>query len=102
MLAIRHDYISIFRSTWILYSTTPYFRPPASRDTAPRALRGRKECNVKNASPARSDEPFLLKVERTATQEAHEQFTPGDFFREAGTVIAVCLVLGVLMQLLLT
>jgi hypothetical protein len=72
------------------------------RDTAPRALPGRKECIVKNASPARSDEPFLLKVERTATQEAHEQFTPGDFFREAGTVIAVCLVLGVLMQLLLT
>jgi hypothetical protein len=57
---------------------------------------------VKNASPARSDEPFLLEVERTATQEAHEQFTPGDFFREAGTVIAACLALGLLMQFLLT
>jgi hypothetical protein len=57
---------------------------------------------VKNASPARSDEPFLLEVKRTAIQETHEQFTPGDFFREAGTMIAVCLVLGLLMQLLLT
>jgi hypothetical protein len=73
-----------------------------ARDTAPRALRGRKECTMKNASPARSDEPFLLGVERTAIQETHEQFTPGDFFREAGTMIAVCLVLGLLMQLLLT
>ena len=57
---------------------------------------------MKNASPARSDEPFLLEVKRTAIQETHEQFTPGDFFREAGTMIAVCLVLGLLMQLLLT
>lgn len=73
-----------------------------ARDRAPRALPGRKECNVKNASPARSDEPFLLDVERTAIQETHEQFTPGDFFREAGTVIAVCLALGLLMQFLLT
>jgi hypothetical protein len=72
-----------------------------ARDGASRALRGRKECTVKNASPARSDESFLFEVERTATQETHEQFTPGDFFREAGTVIAVCLALGVLMQLLL-
>jgi hypothetical protein len=56
---------------------------------------------VKNASPTRSDQPFLFEVERTATQESHEQFTPGDFFREAGTVIAVCLAVGVLMQLLL-
>lgn len=73
-----------------------------ARDGAPRALPGRKECTVKNASPARSDEPFLLEVERTAIQETHEPFTPGDFFREAGTVIAVCLALGVLMQILLT
>ena len=73
-----------------------------ARDRAPRALPGRKECNVKNASPARSDEPFLLEVERTSTQETHEQFTPGAFFREAGTMIAVCLVVGLLMQILLT
>jgi hypothetical protein len=56
---------------------------------------------VKNANPAQSDEPFLLEVERTAVSETDEQFTPGDFFHEAGTVIAVCLALGVLMQLLL-
>ena len=73
-----------------------------ARDRAPRALPDRKECNVKNASPARSGEPFLLEVERTSTQETPEQFTPGDFFREAGTVIAVCLALGLLMQFLLT
>jgi hypothetical protein len=29
------------------------------------------------------------------------QFTPAEFFRDAGTVIAVCLGLGLLMQLLL-
>ena len=73
-----------------------------ARDRAPRALPGGKECNLKNASPARSDEPFLLDVERTAIQETHEQFTPGDFFKEAGTIIAVCLALGLLMQFLLT
>ncbi len=56
---------------------------------------------MKNANPARSHEPFLLEVERTAVSETDEQFTPGDFFQEAGTVIAVCLALGVLMQLLL-
>ena len=72
-----------------------------ARDRAPRALRGHKECTVKNARPARSDEPFLLEVERTAIQNTHEQFTPDDFFREAGTVIAVCLALGLLMKLLL-
>jgi hypothetical protein len=65
-------------------------------------LRDRKESNVKNANIVRSDEPFLLEVERTAIQETDQQFTPGDFFREAGTVIAACLALGLLMQLLLT
>lgn len=73
-----------------------------TRDRASRVLRGRKEGTVKNASPARSHEPFLLEVERTANQETHEPFTPRDFFREAGTVLAVCLVLGLLMRLLLT
>ena len=57
---------------------------------------------MKNASPARSDEPFLAEVERAANQNTDEQFTPGDFFKEAGTVVAVCLALGLLMQLVLT
>ena len=64
-------------------------------------MRGRKECIVKDASPARSGESFPFKAERAAIPVAHARFTPGDFFREAGTVIAVCLSLGVLMQLLL-
>jgi hypothetical protein len=29
------------------------------------------------------------------------RFTPADFFRDAGTVIAVCLALGLLAQILL-
>jgi hypothetical protein len=29
------------------------------------------------------------------------QFTPADFFKDAGTIIAVCLALGLLMQILL-
>ena len=69
-----------------------------AHDRASRALPDHEECAVK--SPARSDEPFLLEVERTAIPETHEQFTPGDYLVDAGTVIAVCLALGLLMQLL--
>jgi hypothetical protein len=43
-------------------------------------------------------------VERNvASDDAHEasQFTPAAFFKDAGAIIAVCLGLGLLMQVLL-
>jgi hypothetical protein len=33
--------------------------------------------------------------------DSHARFTPTDFFRDAGTMIAVCLVLGLLAQIVL-
>ncbi len=35
-------------------------------------------------------------------QEPVSVYPPGQFFREAGTLIAVCLALGLIFQLLLT
>ena len=67
-----------------------------------RALRGREEADVKNANVVQSDEFRTLDMEHTAGQDADRQFTPGDFFREAGIVIAVCLALGAILQVLLT
>ena len=40
------------------------------------------------------------KVSRDSAESADE-FTPAEFFKDAGRVIAVCLGLGLLMQLLL-
>jgi hypothetical protein len=46
-------------------------------------------------------------LERTEPQDATAvagdlgQFTPAEFFKDAGTVIAVCLGLGLMMQLVL-
>lgn len=39
--------------------------------------------------------------DRTALVQEAGKFTPAEFFKDAGTVIAVCLGLGLLMQLLL-
>jgi hypothetical protein len=65
-------------------------------------LPGRKEACVKNANVVQSDEFRTLAMERAANQDTDRQFTPGDFFREAGIVIAVCLALGAILQVLLT
>lgn len=72
-----------------------------ARDSGVANSARRKERIVKNVSSTQAQELFLLEVERSAAEETHEQFTPGDFFQEAGTVIAICLALGMLMQLLL-
>ena len=66
----------------------------------PSALPGDKEGPVRNANAARSDEPRVFDQEQMAIQEADRQFTPGQFLLEAGTVIAVCLGLGLLAQVL--
>jgi len=67
----------------------------------------REEVDVKNANVVQRDEFRTLDMERTvdmnraAGQDTDRQFTPGDFFREAGIVIAVCLALGAILQVLL-
>ena len=57
---------------------------------------------MKNANVVLSHEVRALDMEYAAKQETDRQFTPGDFFREAGIVIAVCLALGAILQVLLT
>jgi hypothetical protein len=57
---------------------------------------------VKNANVVQSDEFRTLDTKPTVNQDTDRHFTPGDFFREAGVVIAVCLALGAFFQILLT
>jgi hypothetical protein len=59
------------------------------------------ESDVSNANLARDATPHASDNEDTVTSGLNAQFTPGQFFREAGTIIAVCLGLGLLFQLLL-
>jgi hypothetical protein len=59
------------------------------------------ESNVRNASLAREAAPHAFDNEDTVTSATNARFTPGQFFREAGTIIAICLGLGLLFQLLL-
>ena len=47
------------------------------------------------ARPRASDEGSMTRRESGGT------FTPGQFFREAGTLIAVCLAVGLLTRILL-
>jgi hypothetical protein len=63
---------------------------------------GREETLVKNANVVQSGEFRTLDTNRTVSRDAERHFAPGDFFREAGVVIAVCLALGALFQILLT
>jgi hypothetical protein len=62
------------------------------------------ECHVRNAnfaSDARSNVPDAVDDEETFPSGSGARFTPGQFFREAGTIIAVCLGLGMLIQIVL-
>jgi hypothetical protein len=43
----------------------------------------------------------VLDADDADAHDTDRQFTPADFFKEAGAIIAVCLGLGVLMQILL-
>ena len=56
---------------------------------------------MKNLNVMREVGQSARNDEATFAGNAGAQFTPGAFFRDAGTVIAVCLGLGLLMQLLL-
>jgi hypothetical protein len=56
---------------------------------------------VKNIHIAPDADHRVLDDEAPADQDSAAHFTPGKFFKEAGTLIAVCLGLGLLMQILL-
>jgi hypothetical protein len=66
-----------------------------------RAWRGCKECSVKNVNVARGVRSHDFDQQQALSHDSGIRFTPGQFFKEAGTVIAVCLVLGLVAQVLL-
>jgi hypothetical protein len=50
---------------------------------------------------ARNARQRVFDADDADAHDTDRQFTPADFFKEAGAIIAVCLGLGVLMQILL-
>jgi hypothetical protein len=64
-------------------------------------LNGCEEDQVKNIHVARDMRPHDLEYEDKSVFDSVTPFTPGEFFKDAGTVIAVCLGLGLLMRILL-
>ena len=64
------------------------------------AFEGGKEGHVRNIDIAGDLERSAPRDEAALAGDL-SNFTPAEFFKEAGTVIAVCLGLGLLMQLLL-
>jgi hypothetical protein len=56
---------------------------------------------VKNLNVVRDVAPDARNDAARFSNAANLRFTPGEFFRDAGTVIVVCLGLGLLMQVLL-
>ena len=55
---------------------------------------------MKNLIIARFSRSDGFAASGTVSSDRDKRFTPGQFFRELGTLIAVCLALGVLAQLL--
>jgi hypothetical protein len=55
---------------------------------------------VRTIHTTRTGTPSAFSADDTAAHESGPRFTPGDFLKEAGTLIAVCLGLGVLMRVL--
>ena len=56
---------------------------------------------MRNPDFARDARPHAFDDEDTVTHDEGERFTPGQFCKEAGTIIAVCLGLGLLVQIVL-
>jgi hypothetical protein len=56
---------------------------------------------VKNLHIVRDAMLRTPDIERTINTDPGTAFTPGEFFRDAGTLIAVCLGLGLLTRVLL-
>jgi len=62
---------------------------------------GRGERQVKNLHIVHDAMLRTPDIERTINADREAVFTPGEFFRDAGTLIAVCLGLGLLTRVLL-
>jgi hypothetical protein len=71
---------------------------PAPR--AARAFEGGKEDHVRNIDIA-GDLQRSAPQDWAATADQPDECAPAEFLEDAGTIIAVCLGLGLLMQLLL-
>jgi hypothetical protein len=71
------------------------------RARAPHALGGRKEGQVKNLNVVRDVGQSARNDEAMFASASGARFTSAEFFTDAGTVIAVCLGLGLLMRLVL-
>jgi hypothetical protein len=56
---------------------------------------------VKNLHFEQNVQPVTRQNDVALDDGSGAQFTPADFFKEAGTIIAACLGLGLLMQVLL-
>jgi hypothetical protein len=50
---------------------------------------------------AQNVQPVIRRNDVSRADNSGRQFTPADFLRDAGTIIAGCLALGLLMQVLL-
>ena len=56
---------------------------------------------MRNLPGEHADRPRAFDVEGGNAADRGAGFTPAEFFRDAGTLIAGCLGLGLLMQMLL-
>ena len=56
---------------------------------------------MKIANIVREGRSHIFDSSRGTRRDLGGTFTPGQFFREAGTLIALCLALGLLMSVLL-
>jgi hypothetical protein len=68
---------------------------------APHAVSGCKESHVRNIHIEAGMRQRALDVEDTVVENSSPRFTAGEFFKDAGGIIAICLGLGLLMQVLL-
>ena len=86
------------RSEWIFNFIRLYFR---ASGRGSHSLGGCKESRVKNIKFDGDVNKHALAPGTTIIPDSNREYTPGEFFRDAGTLIAVCLGLGLAMQVLL-
>jgi hypothetical protein len=54
---------------------------------------------VAKVDTVHATQPAIFTKTDQPTREPHEEYMPGDFFRQFGTVIAICLALAMLAHL---
>jgi hypothetical protein len=63
-------------------------------------VRGIVECAVREVHTTLDERSYALDEEQDLDLDREAQFTPGQFFREAGIIMAICLGLILLTQIL--